>query len=186
MNKGNITDFVKFNLLPNFQHSFIDGFVEFAMGIVLVMCFILWFCKKQQYIGRTLLAFCIVVLLNLTVFSRPSDNSAHINLIPFWSYSVGGMQANKNILAEVLLNIVLFIPYGIVAGAVFARKWYVPMIFGMILSFMIELLQFILRKGLCETDDVIHNTFGCLIGVGIVKIVIKCWKEVKRCIFSWK
>ena len=38
---------------------------------------------------------------------------------------------------------------------------------GLFLSFAIESLQFVLKKGLAETDDIIHNTLGCLIGYGI-------------------
>lgn len=36
------------------------------------------------------------------------------------------------------------------------------------ISFFIEILQLILCKGLCEVDDVMHKTLGCLIGYGVV------------------
>jgi len=41
----------------------------------------------------------------------------------------------------------------------------------MILSFFIELAQFIFNLGWCELDDVISNTFGAFIGVLLYRIV---------------
>ena len=38
------------------------------------------------------------------------------------------------------------------------------------LSVFIELLQLIFKKGFCETDDVIHNVLGCLIGYYIYRL----------------
>ena len=46
------------------------------------------------------------------------------------------------------------------------------------LSIMIELLQFILKRGLCETDDVIHNVLGAAIGFGIYCIIAWVWGKV--------
>ena len=40
------------------------------------------------------------------------------------------------------------------------------------ISVMIELLQLIFKRGLCEVDDVIHNVLGTLIGYGIAKIIL--------------
>ena len=39
---------------------------------------------------------------------------------------------------------------------------------------MIEVLQLITGRGLCEIDDVIHNTMGAFIEVGIVMLIKKC------------
>lgn len=46
------------------------------------------------------------------------------------------------------------------------RPWLRVLVFGAGISVMIELLQLIFKRGLCETDDVIHNVVGCMIGYG--------------------
>ena len=35
---------------------------------------------------------------------------------------------------------------------------------------MVELLQLLAARGLCEFDDVFHNMIGAVIGVGVVMI----------------
>lgn len=43
------------------------------------------------------------------------------------------------------------------------------------------MLQLITARGLCEFDDVIHNTIGAIVGVGLVMIWKKNdWKTVGR------
>ena len=66
-------------------------------------------------------------------------------LIPFWSYGVKSLQM------EILLNIILFIPVGLLAP-----RWKtVGLTAGY--SMLIELAQLVSFRGLFEFDDVIHN-----------------------------
>ena len=77
-------------------------------------------------------------------------------LIPFWSYGV------KSLRMEILLNIILFIPVGLLAP-----RWKtVGLTAGY--SMLIELAQLISCRGLFEFDDVIHNALGTAVGVLIV------------------
>jgi glycopeptide antibiotics resistance protein len=39
------------------------------------------------------------------------------------------------------------------------------------MSVSIELLQYILKRGTTEYGDVIHNTLGCLIGIGLYYLI---------------
>lgn len=41
------------------------------------------------------------------------------------------------------------------------------MMVGMGISLSIEVMQYFFHRGFAETDDVMHNTTGCLIGYGI-------------------
>jgi len=45
---------------------------------------------------------------------------------------------------------------------------------------MIEVLQALTARGLCEFDDVIHNVLGAAVGVGIVMVTRKVL-EKSRC-----
>jgi glycopeptide antibiotics resistance protein len=66
-----------------------------------------------------------------------------------------------------IANVIMFIPVGVLAGRVWRWKglWVAAG-----LSIVIELLQFITARGLCEFDDVFHNMIGAVIGIGIVMI----------------
>ena len=65
------------------------------------------------------------------------------------------------------MNVVAFIPVGLLLGYVFDKiKWWQVLLAGVLLSFGIESLQFILKRGFAEFDDVLHNGLGCLAGYG--------------------
>ena len=43
---------------------------------------------------------------------------------------------------------------------------------GFVFSSVIELSQLVLKRGLCEFDDVFHNTLGCAVGYGVGVMMI--------------
>ena len=59
-------------------------------------------------------------------------------------------------------------------GKVYGLRFtvYRVMAVGAGISVVIELLQLIFKRGLCEVDDVIHNVLGTLIGYGIITITL--------------
>ena len=61
-------------------------------------------------------------------------------------------------------------------------KWMVSVVFGLLLSAAIEIIQFISHRGLFEFDDIVHNTLGVVIGIALYKIVSSIFKRlnVKR------
>lgn len=61
----------------------------------------------------------------------------------------------------------MFIPVGVLAGCFW--KWRGLWIAAG-LSILIELLQLIMARGLCEIDDVLHNVIGAVVGVGVLLI----------------
>lgn len=67
-------------------------------------------------------------------------------------------------------NILLFVPLGVILMHVVRKKhriaWCVGLCF--FLSVLIEALQYVTGTGLCELDDVMHNTFGGGIGVLLI------------------
>lgn len=93
----------------------------------------------------------------------------------FWAiraWIVNPTVVNKEEAVQYLLNILFFIPYGFL----FPRKnnWKFVFVTALVLSVFIELSQFIFNLGWCEVDDVISNTFGAMIGYGVL------WEVNKR------
>ena len=83
---------------------------------------------------------------------------------------------------QLLGNFVLFLPMGIFLPCVFKvldRFWKVIIsVFVMVLC--VEVIQFLLRVGIIDVDDLIFNLCGAMIGYGIVKIplVTRLFKKI--------
>lgn len=94
-------------------------------------------------------------------------------MIPLWSYwDYGEHSYFMEMFGENILNVLLFVPIGFLAGCGLQRMiWKNVLFFGGGLSVFIELLQFVFKKGFCETDDIIHNVLGCIIGYGLWRAV---------------
>ena len=141
----------------------------FVLCIIVALAFILcrnWIILRKTVLGSMLVEYIFLVLCT-TVLFRNAQPEAHLMLKPFWSveaYLVG----RKIYLDEILLNIILFFPIGVLTSSIWgSQKWWKIMLFGCTLSLCIESSQLVLHRGLCEIDDVIFNTLGCLIGYGI-------------------
>ena len=71
----------------------------------------------------------------------------------------------------------MFIPVGALLGIILNRHRLVQtLLISIVLSLGIELLQLYLKRGFCETDDIIHNTLGCLLGfatASLTRYIIK-------------
>ena len=126
-----------------------------------------------RYATAFLLAEYTALLLYFTVFLHRSEGVRQMVLTPFWSYRAIH-QGTKILIQEHAMNIAVFIPIGMMLGIIMREVvWWKVILVGMGISMSIELLQLILMRGCCETDDVIHNTLGCLVGYGVVKGAIK-------------
>ena len=119
----------------------------------------------------------IGVLLKITVFRsgfQPGNlcQNGTINLTLFESYVP--LLENwdfKRIVYLFVGNIIWFVPLGFYLGRFGRRKWKVWQIWlsGLLLSFLIEFLQYVFGTGVSELDDLILNSLGAWIGALIEK-----------------
>lgn len=69
-------------------------------------------------------------------------------------------------------NIIMFMPFGFLVPLFSKKKkWWQILLFGILLSVLIEVIQHLLRIGIADIDDVILNGFGTILGFGIYKII---------------
>lgn len=130
--------------------------------------------RTKTCIFASLLAEYYFLVLCSTVFYRNVAEQARLELMPFWNYELIASWKDPRDFWEVVLNIVLFIPIGFLFKGLSQRiSWWHVLIVGMMLSTVIEVSQYYLHRGLCETNDVIHNSIGCLIGAWMAKFVSK-------------
>lgn len=148
-------------------------------------CIVVWWHKeyRRREVLMIWIVACLFLMLYSTVLGRTSHASNNIRLMPFWS--IGAIQDGLiEVLYEKIYNVLFFVPYGCLLGfRSFSnrvsgfRGFRMSILIGCATSVFIELMQLITRTGTCETDDVICNTLGCLIGSllakGILTIHIK-------------
>lgn len=120
--------------------------------------------------------FCLIYCS--TVFCRPYSEQYGHNFTPFWSYISILQGGEKILLAENIMNAVVFVPVGLFLGTLFRKMMLRDIIlWGLCISLSIETMQYLLCRGFSEADDVIHNSLGCLFGGGIQKIFLFCNKS---------
>ena len=113
-------------------------------------------------------------------FSREPGSCKQIDLDLFETW---GQTAIAH--AYFIENIIMFIPFGLLAPMVF--KWMRNVGFCVLIGFLcscgIEISQLITQRGYCQLDDVVTNTVGMLVGWVIWQVfhkaVIKYVKEYK-------
>lgn len=146
----------------------------FCLGVVILIA--LKGFRKGWRLSVWLLAIEYIVLIYCaTVIFRAYSETAGHDFSPFWSYRA--IENGKNDLqTENIMNVIVFVPVGVLLCCVSRRfKWWMVLLIGLGLSLSIESLQFVLKRGFSEVDDVIHNTLGCLIGVMIMAVIKGIW-----------
>jgi len=164
---------------PNFV--LLISFILMVLAIAIIMIISKESKQTRKWVVCTLLVEYTFLVLSETVIFRSKLGDYKINLEPLWSYKHILGESSMIMTWEVLLNIFLFIPIGLMIGMLSSHvQWWKVLIFSVILSSSIEISQYIFRKGLCETDDVIHNVLGALLGYGIyntIKYEVKHFKK---------
>lgn len=143
--------------------------------IVAVLLLVFKHSEFKQSISRLLIVEYSVILYFITVFSRKAHSVRRYDFTPFWSYE------KPDLLLENVMNVVVFIPVGILLGLAFSNiKLWKVVVIGLLLSLPIEILQFFLKKGFAEIDDVMHNTIGCMLGYGLSNIATLFVQKIER------
>jgi glycopeptide antibiotics resistance protein len=121
-----------------------------------------------MFIGYVFLVLCT------TIFFREETFVKRYHLYPLWSYT----ELYTTILAQLIMNIMMFVPIGFFVGGSLKKKhiWNVIKI-GFLLSLFIELTQLITTRGVFNVDDIIHNVLGCAMGFFCFVI---CYKMIKK------
>lgn len=116
-----------------------------------------------------------VVLFKLPFFTGKIDNVRVINLIPFkGSFTDDGVIR----LSEIIDNILVFIPLGIYICMLKSNWPFVKKILPVIgCTLAFEIIQFIFAIGRADITDILSNTLGGIIGIGIYTLLFKIFKN---------
>ena len=114
--------------------------------------------KKGKRAEGILISYCFLIFVS-TVLNRPIQKMAAFNLELF------RFVTQENLRKQFISNIVMFIPIGFLLS--FIQQ---SVIWGVLFTALIELLQFIMHRGLCEIDDIISNSAGVILGFAIFRV----------------
>lgn len=160
--------------------------VEVLEGLLAVLCFGTLFLfafygwkKGWRKVAGLLLVEYVFFICCSTICFREVLEIRKCEWIPFWSYETIVRDADKVLLAENLMNVAVFVPVGVLLGCAFrSMMWWRVFLLGGCISVIIEVMQFCFKRGLAETDDVMHNTLGCLIGYGVYKLARNGYERI--------
>lgn len=161
-------------------------FLSFCVLFLAVAAVLIILLRKRkivlsQMISGLLFVIYLGLVLASTVFTRSPDGMYHYELIPFWSWREV-LIGNTYMLTEIVLNIILLIPIGILLPVMFRRKikWWQGLLTGAMISSVIEIAQLVSCRGLFEWDDMIHNGIGCMAGCIIMEVLRKVQNKISR------
>lgn len=123
--------------------------------------------RKRIPINIALSAVSLVVIAYITLFCR-TEGSADIVLTPF--RFIHTAKEEPEAYRSALMNVFLFFSLGLTLSNALPQRWGrwwrigITVIAGLLLSTGIEYTQYRFALGVAETDDVICNTLGALIG----------------------
>lgn len=120
---------------------------------------------KKIAIVRKLLfyIFCFLVMY-ITLFSRKSPTGQNMLMHPFWEYIAFLRNMCWATAHDIVLNILLFVPYGFLFPTAFHKKKKYTVVAGFVFTLFIETSQLLFKLGWAEVDDIFNNTLGAFIG----------------------
>lgn len=136
--------------------------------------------KKQRNLTMILfiIYFCILIWILLFKMSFSFDElykNRSINIIPFLGTAIVNGKLHIN---EIINNILVFVPVGIYT-CMLKQEWSIPKkaAVAFFISLAVEVLQFVLAIGATDITDLIGNTIGGVIGIGIFYLFIEVFKN---------
>ena len=156
----------------NFGYEYYPGSMLWNIAQTIII-YAVWVALMMLLKGRVRRIAAIVgamlglsAIILLTLLGRADTGVRDLSLIPFVTIFTG--KAHPDYFRTLYMNMLLFMPLGLsLPFALHERiKRPVPftLISGTALSVTVELIQLIFRVGKCETDDVIMNVLGIVLG----------------------
>lgn len=135
----------------------------------------------SQAISGMLLLIFLGIVFGSTVFTREPKAYREYELELLWSWKAV-FRGDREMLKENLLNMLLLFPAGLLLPSLFHKKlpWWTGLAVGLFISAGIETGQLVLRRGLFEWDDMVHNSLGCMLGVWCSNFLMAVYKAMTR------
>lgn len=143
--------------------------------LLLVVFFCVWCFAKERFqvpkkqiwkrLHLILLIICVALFLCVSLLNRVSVSCQPWPPV-FWSYKLAFMEGSYDHFQEIYLNVLAFLFISLFALELFrSRKGKIAALFAcVLLSVSVESMQYLFSVGLAETDDIISNMLGVILG----------------------
>jgi glycopeptide antibiotics resistance protein len=125
----------------------------------------------KKRLGWIFFVAYVLFLLWLTILSRQLRVGERVfKWELLWAYRawIAGESFGRTESIQNINNILVFIPFGVLFPG---KRWKWLLLTAVLLSAVIEAVQYALNLGWCEIDDVICNVFGAAAGFGLWKLI---------------
>lgn len=157
----------------------IKGFILLLfVGILCIYVFLIKSIKYKHILFVLFVGIHLVILCWFTLFRNDINKTLTNYFIPFSSFwqitQVRWLGSGEYLYRAIVGNVVLFVPIGILT--VVSQKgnylFLISGIIGLSVSLAIEVLQLTCSLGFFETDDLITNTWGAIIGCSMAFVIL--------------
>lgn len=161
--------------MDNLEKCLIAGLIP------LLFFLLLQFTKNpRKYLQRgfyLLLIEYLILLFYFAVIDRFAMDDYVIQTELLWGYH----KPSDVIYKDNIVNIIVFIPVGLLISVISKRLFFLKSIFiGLFISETIECCQLIFKRGNFDVDDLFNNTVGSLIGALFYLILLYSWRFSRK------
>lgn len=157
--------------LPRWNMYILIAFLLTSAAIAVLLFKSRLSVKKKIY-SAILYVYSYNVLIT-TLFMRDKSDKRYFKLIPFTA--IYNLIKEPKVINnwELIFNTLLFVPIGLLLPCVFekCKRFRTTLLVGFCTTLIIETIQIAAKIGVFETDDIITNTLGAVIGFGIYKVI---------------
>lgn len=142
--------------------------------------------NKSKWFGVALILYLCIVVWVVLLSRQPSEKAIvkfhsetilyFLGYYPDWQSDVTALHPEAMFIEDIL-NIILFMPIGLLSEAILITKkressllWCT--IGGFVCSLAIEITQLVTRRGWFDVDDLLMNTIGSILG-GTLYLLLK-------------
>lgn len=155
------------SLIPN-VYNLIKAFIKIHPIIYIFNLFLVlyyWWLslnRKNNFI-TFIIIYSIFLIINLLIRNQSKEN---INTIFYLKDWLKLLFSNKIVFINVIGNILLFIPLGFIINTLLDNFFY-TMFLSLFIILILELMQFMTKRGVFDLIDVLLNMIGIVIGLMI-------------------
>lgn len=183
----NFSDLIT-NLKDYMHYMNSQRFCVWLLGCLISLCVLIMFSvkKKKMFAVNDLAKLGVLVDINLiiviTLVGRDLLPTGIWKWAPFWSYITVFSTGDMKLFAQIILNILLFVPLGVLLPCCTSafKRWHYVFVVAGALSWTIEIIQGITLLGWFELDDILNNLLGTVIGLGMYKVCTSVWGIRKK------
>lgn len=136
----------------------------------------------DNIVFKTLFYVYVCFVLYFTIMPVTLSSLRFFSIQPIaWFAFEDVLLQRPNAIKEVILNIIMLVPFGVLFPLAFNQKVSTTIMMAFFFSVFIELIQpYVNPSRLSDVTDVLTNVIGAIIGVGIVQVLYPVITHIRK------